>query len=150
MEQVLCVIDFSPATAGVLAVAVELASRFSKPLTILYPYRILPGQGPITDYRKGVLQKAQQSFAELEQKLHLNGSLRYEFRAEIGFPGDRVAAYFEQQGISLVVIGEKMATEKNEAGVSGLEELMGRVPVPILVVPENTESLAVALKLLKG
>lgn len=85
MNPVLCVIDLTPASVSVLGVSAGLAMRLRAPLTVLYPYRIMPDKEPIADYRKSLLQKAQHDFIELEQKLHLNGSLQYEFRAEVGF-----------------------------------------------------------------
>lgn len=140
MKPVLCVIDLSPASVSVLDVAAGLANRFKAPLTILYPYRIKPDKEPITDYRKGLLQKAQKNFSELEQKLHLNGSLNYEFRAEVGFPGDRVEAFFTQHPALLVVMGEKMAMENNESGLNSLQEMIKRIPAPVVVVPDRFES----------
>ncbi|MCS6972869.1 MAG: universal stress protein [Cyclobacteriaceae bacterium] len=140
MKPVLCVIDLSPASVSVLDVAAGLANRFQAPLTILYPYRIKPDKEPIADYRKGLLQKAQKNFLELEQKLHLNGSLNYEFRAEVGFPGDRVEAFFRQHPALLVVMGEKMAMENNESGLNSLQEMIKRIPVPVVVVPDRFES----------
>ncbi len=137
MEQILCVIDFSSAAPVVLSVAVKIAKSLGKPVTVLYPYRILPGKGPITEYRKTVLQQAQEAFAALEQKLHLNGSVGCEFRAEIGFINDRVESYFQQHRVSMVVLSEKMAFEKNEAGFTNMQELLKRVPVPVVVVPEK-------------
>lgn len=137
MEQILCVIDFSSAAPVALGVAVKLAKSMGKSLTVLYPYRILPGKGPITEYRKTVLQQAQEAFSDLEQKLHINGSVGCEFRAEVGFLNDRVESYFQQHRVSMVVLSEKMAFEKNEAGFTNLQELLRRVPVPVVVVPEK-------------
>lgn len=137
MNPVLCVIDLTPASVAVLGVAAAMANRFKAPLTVLYPYRIMPDKEPIADYRKSLLQKAQHDFSELEQKLHLNGSLQYEFRAEVGFLSDRVEAFFRQHPVFLVVMGEKMALELNESGLNSLQELMKRIPTPVLVVPDS-------------
>ncbi len=136
MEHVLCVIDFSAATPGVFGMAVELARGLEKGLTVLYPYRILPDQGSIADYRTRVIHRAQQSFSELE-KLHLNGSLKYDFRAEVGFLSDRVESYYRQTPVYMVVIGHKMAFDKTEENITNLQELLRRVPVPVVVVPES-------------
>lgn len=140
MNPVLCVIDLTPASVSVLGVAAGLANRFQAPLTVLYPYRIMPHKDPIADYRKSLLQKAQNDFTELERKLHLNGSLQYEFRAEVGFLSDRVEAFFRQHPVLFVVMSEKMALEHNESGLNSLQELMNRIPVPVLVVPEHYET----------
>jgi hypothetical protein len=140
MNPVLCVIDLTPASVSVLGVSAGLAMRLRAPLTVLYPYRIMPDKEPIADYRKSLLQKAQHDFIELEQKLHLNGSLQYEFRAEVGFLSDRVEAFLRQHTVLLVAMGEKMALERNESGLNNLQELMKRIPVPVLVVPEHYET----------
>ncbi len=148
MQPVLCVIDLSPPSVSVLGVAADVANHFKAPLTVLYPYRIMPDKEPIADYRKSLLQKAQKDFSDLEKQLHLNGSLHYEFRAEVGFLSDRVEAFFKQYPVLFVVMGEKMALERNESGSSSLQELMKRIPVPVLVVPDRYEISS--YNLLKG
>lgn len=142
MNTVLCVIDLSPASVVVLGVAAGLANRFQAPLTVLYPYRIVPDKEPIADYRKSLLQKAEHDFSVLAQKLHFNGSMNYEFRAEVGFLSDRVEAFLRQHPVQLLVMGEKMALERNESGFNNLQELFKRIPTPVLVVPEGYDLIS--------
>jgi nucleotide-binding universal stress UspA family protein len=135
MDSVLCALDFTEASSSVLKTAVDLAKRLKTQLIVLYAYRILPGNEAISDYRKTIVRKAQENFALLEKKVGLNGSVPYEFRAEVGFLTDRIQRAVQAHPMSVVVLGNQLAMESNEQKGMTLEEFVGQVSVPVMIVP---------------
>ncbi|MCK6616371.1 MAG: universal stress protein [Cyclobacteriaceae bacterium] len=136
MNPVLCALDFSEASPAVLKAAVDLAAHFNTRLIVLYAYRILPENETITDYRRAIVNRAQEDFAHLEKKLGLNGSVPYEFRAEVGFLSDRIRSSVQANRVGFVVIGQRLASEINEQKGMTLEEFIDQAAVPVLIVPE--------------
>jgi hypothetical protein len=140
MQCVLCVINFSSVSLSAVRIAIDLAMRYNARLSILYTYRLLPETYPVTEYRKKLIQQVKVKFSELEQKLHLNGSLDYDLRTEVGFVSDRVEAFLQHCTVSMLVIDEHVAFDANEWGTAGLHEFMHRTGIPVLIVPERVET----------
>jgi hypothetical protein len=136
MEPVLCAIDFSGDTPSVLTAAAALAEQFKAPLIILYTYRILPGDETIADYRNTIVKKAHDDFELLEQKLKLNGTMPYEFRAEVGFLSDRIESYLKTSRVRFIVIGRKLAFTMNEHKGTTFTDFIDHVKIPFLIVPD--------------
>ncbi|QOI96079.1 MAG: universal stress protein [Flammeovirgaceae bacterium] len=136
MDPVLCALDFSENSPVVLKAAVNLAAHFHTRLIVLYAYRIIPENETIADYRRTIVKKAQENFAQLEKKLGLNGSIPYEFRAEVGFLSDRIKSSVQANRVGFVVIGQRLASEIIEQKGMTLEGFIGQAPVPVLIVPE--------------
>jgi nucleotide-binding universal stress UspA family protein len=137
MNPVVCAVDFSETSSSVLKAAVDLANRFAKRLVVLYAYRIIPDNEAIGDYRKTIVKKAHEDFALLEKKLGLNGSVPYEFRAEVGFLADRIKSAVQANPGAFIVIGQKLALEINEQKGMTLEEFIAQASVPVLIVPDR-------------
>ncbi|MDL5048871.1 hypothetical protein QQ054_22925 [Oscillatoria amoena NRMC-F 0135] len=97
MGPVLCALDFSETSPLVLKTAVDLTMHYQTRLVALYAYRIQPESEAIADYRQTKVKKAHDQFALLESKLGLNGSVPYEFRAEVGFLSDRIESWIKKK-----------------------------------------------------
>lgn len=137
MEPVLCAIDFSAASSSVLTVAAALAEQCRTQLIVLYTYRIFPQSETIADYRKTILKKAHDDFELLEKKLKLNGTIPYEFRAEVGFLSDRIESYMKLNRAKFIVVGRKLAFEMSEHKGTSLQEFIDHAGVPFLIVPDR-------------
>jgi hypothetical protein len=137
MDPVLCALDFTETSSAVLKTAIDLAKCLRTKLIVLYAYRIIPGNETIADYRETIVSRAQKDFVTLEKTLGLNGSVPYEFRAEVGFFADRIQRTVQANRMSVVVLGNQLAMESNEQKGMTLEEFISQLAVPVMIIPRK-------------
>ncbi len=129
---VLCTIDFSESSREALRTAVSLAQLLKSRLTVLYPYRLLnTHNGEATDLKKKIEEKALQHFSVLEAEILSGSGVPYEFKVEVGFISNRVRDYAKKNGVSFVVMGNKMNSSNNES----FDELAEHIQMPLVIVP---------------
>ena len=137
MKPILCALDFSKSSIHVLKMAFDLATRFETSVTILFAYRLVQSSdGAITEFRKGVEAQALNDFEGLINKLSVKGSVKYEFRSEIGFLSDRIEVFAQQNKIDMVVISLEMANTINDHKGLLLRDFIKSTKTPLLIVPE--------------
>lgn len=137
MKTILCALDFSAASDNVVRAALELADRKKERLVLLYAYRLLqPAGADIASYRKGVEAQARAEFSELIAKLKINGTVPYEFRAEIGFLSDRVEIFMRTNEVDIIVMGQHLVDTIHEHKGLSFEAFLNDRKVPVLVVPD--------------
>ena len=129
---ILCSIDFSESSKDALRWAVSLAKLLKTNLTVLYTYRLLnSSNGEEVQLKKRIEEDAVKSFAALEKEILKGEGIRYSFKVEVGFVSNRVKDYNRKQGISFLVMGNKMNSFSKES----FDELADNIGVPLVIVP---------------
>jgi Universal stress protein family len=138
MKSILCALDFSETSYGVMKKALELAAQQRSALTFLFSYRLVQPMGSaLADYRKSMETKAKQDFDALVKRMKINSSVRYEFRSEIGFLSDRIEAFIKKNEVELVVLGQDMVNSINEHKGTSLELNIQTEKIPLVIVPNE-------------
>jgi nucleotide-binding universal stress UspA family protein len=138
MKSILCALDFSETSYGVMKKALELAVLRKSALTFLFSYRLVEPLGSaLADYRKSMETKARQDFDTLVKRLKINSSVRYEFRSEIGFLSDRIEAFIKKNDVALIVLGQDMVNSINEHKGTSLEVTIQAEKIPLVIVPNE-------------
>lgn len=129
---VLCTIDFSESSKDALRTAVSLAQLLNTKLTIIYPYRLLnTHNGEATDLKKRIEENAQSNFLSFEKDILQGANVPYEFKVEVGFVSNRVKDYAKKNGVSFLVMGNKMNSSNKES----FDELAEQIQMPLIIVP---------------
>lgn len=128
---VLCIIDFTVSSKGVLKCAALLSKKFNKHLTILYTYRILKQNGEATVQKKQSEEIAFRNFASLEKEVLAGEGLNYDFKTEIGFINNRAEDHIKKNNISLLVIDRGLSVRNKEP----FDDLIGKLKIPYVIVP---------------
>ncbi len=130
---VLSIIDFSPSSMQALKWASQAAGSLQSHLTILYPYRLnqLGRLEDVSVLKKNMDREAVQSFRDLAEPIVKDDGVSYDFRAEVGFVSDRVSFYSSKNEITMIVMSKTIASSNPEA----LNDLLGVIPVPLVIVP---------------
>lgn len=142
MKSILCALDFSGASLGVMKKAIELAEGRKVGLIFLFSYRLVQPLGStLADYRKTMEGKARQNFDALMGEIKIKVSVPYEFRSEIGFLSDRIDALITKQDVELIVIGQELLHTINKHTGFPLEQHIDPERIPMVCVPsEKVES----------
>jgi nucleotide-binding universal stress UspA family protein len=138
-KSILCAVDLTDDSGGVVEVAAEMAANLNEHLTILFSYRLnqLIGDGDVFLSKKEVEEKAVREFKSFEKKFLKNGQLSYEFRSEIGFLSDRLESYIRKNEVDLLVIGQQLAQSNADVKKTGIENFLDKLQIPVLVVPRR-------------
>jgi hypothetical protein len=129
---IICTIDFSESSRGVLQYAVNLSKQFKCHITVLYTYRLLSGNSDeAVDMRKKTEEQAKLSFSVLEKEVLVGSGVSYDFKIEVGFVSNRVREYAKNNKVSFLVMGKKM----NGSNKESFDELAANLQVPLVIVP---------------
>ncbi|MFZ6010807.1 MAG: universal stress protein, partial [Bacteroidota bacterium] len=129
---ILCTIDFSESSKDALKLAVSLAKLLNTHLTIIYPYRLVNSHnGEATEFKKQAEENAMKQFSSLEKQILFDSGVRYDFKIEVGFLSNRVKDHAKKNGLSFLVMGNKMNVTNNES----FDELAESIQVPLVIVP---------------
>ncbi len=141
-KSILCAVDLTDDSRGVVEVAADMAANLKEHLTILFSYRLnqLIGDGDVFLSKKEVEDEAARKFKSFEEKLLMNGQISYEFRAEVGFLSDRLESYIRKNEVDLLVIGQQLAQNNEEVKKAGIENFLDKLKIPVLVVPQRLTS----------
>ena len=143
LRSILCAVDFSPASAAALRVAVQLALRTGGRVTALYVEDPLLGQGAAAvGYDVARLRKA--TLAELERLIQRVASpvgLRrdvWSVETILGRPAMEILRFARTMRADLIVMGThgRRGAGKLLFG-SASEGVLRRASVPVLVVPRG-------------
>ncbi len=136
-KSIVCAIDLTESSKGVVEVATKLASSLKEHLTIIFSYRL--NQSMVEDdvflNKKEVEGKAMAEFKGMEEMFLINGLTSYEFRSEIGFLSDRLLAYMSKHEVDLLIIGQQLAQINADYKKEGIENFLDKLQIPVLVVP---------------
>ena len=130
-DKILCLTDFSEASQHALRWATDMAATLQAHLTILYSYRLLESKIEVIYRKKQTETEALQKFLQWETELLVNKKVDYEFRSEVGFMTDRVAAFVDQNAVCMLVIDNKMINDNKET----IQQLIENLRVPMVIVP---------------
>lgn len=131
-KRILCTIDFTESSKDALSMAVLLAGLLKTHLTILYTYRLMNfHNGEAIEWKNKIEENAYRNFAILENELLRNKGVRYDFKVEVGFISNRVRSYSKKNGISFLVMDNKVNASNKES----LDELAAELQVPLVIVP---------------
>lgn len=148
-ESILCAVDFSPASLGVLRAAMTLASRDGVPLTVLHVLDPLLLQAARIEYEEGLIERStDQELGELIARAA--EGLSSECRAvrrilRVGAPDREILAQAAENPATLVVIGTQ--------GLSGVRKMffgstaarvIARATTPVLALPPHDLTPAAA------
>jgi nucleotide-binding universal stress UspA family protein len=129
---ILCSIDFSESSKEALRWSVSLAKLLNSNLTILHTYRLLNSHnGEVVELKKKIEENAIKNFALLEKELLAGEGIQYNFKVEVGFVSNRVKDYAKKNGVSFLVMGNKMNSNNKES----FDELAQNVHVPLVIIP---------------
>lgn len=138
-KSILCAVDLTEDSRGVVEVAAEMATNLKEHLTILFSYRLnqLIGDGDVFLSKKEVEEEAARKFKSFEEIFLMNGQISYEFRSEIGFLSDRLESYIRKNDVNLLIIGQQLAQSNAEIKKTGIENFLDKLQIPVLVVPRQ-------------
>jgi nucleotide-binding universal stress UspA family protein len=129
---IICTIDFSESSKSALRWSVSLAKLLKTRLTILYTYRLLNSHnGEAVEFRKKIEENARQKFSSFEKEVLEDCGVKYEFKIEVGFISNRVKDHVKKNGVSFLVMGNKMNSTNKES----FDELAENLQVPLVIVP---------------
>jgi nucleotide-binding universal stress UspA family protein len=131
-KRILCTIDFTESSKDALRVALSLAHLLNTHLTILYTYRLTNSyNGEAVEQKRKIEEAAYRNFSTVENELLQNDSVPYDFKVEVGFISNRVKDHAKKNGVSFLVMGNKMNASNKES----FDELAAELQVPLLIVP---------------
>lgn len=131
-KRILCTIDFTESSKDALKMAVSLAGLLKTHLTILYTYRLTNvHNGEAIELKKKIEENARQNFTSFEDELLRGNSVPYDFKVEVGFISNRVRDYSKKNGVSFLVMGNKVNVNNKES----FDELAAELQVPLVIVP---------------
>ena len=141
-KSILCAVDLTEDSSGVVEIAAEMASNLKEHLTILFSYRLnqIIDDGDVFLSKREVEANAAREFKSFEEKFLMNGGLSYEFRSEIGFLSDRLESYIRKHDVDLLVIGQHLAENNADVKKTGIENFLDKLQIPVLVVPQRLTS----------
>jgi len=131
-QHILCLTDFSEASASAVIHATHLAEQLNAHLTVLYAYRLnqSTGKESMIEHKKLMDQAAQVKFRKIEEDVLTKAKISYDVKSEIGFLSDRVEDYAQKNNISYLVVAA--SAEYASENCSSLAESLR---VPLLIVP---------------
>lgn len=134
---ILCLIDFSEASADALRWAGLQASKQDAQLVVLYPYRLtqLQGREGLVQLRQGLDTQATVNFEKIAEKTLDGLAVKYEFRPEVGFIPDRVYAHSNKKEFSMLVISKHMAVVNRDS----IKEVIELIKFPLVIVPQTVQ-----------
>lgn len=89
------------------------------------------------ELRKNIESEARGNFEKVAENVFRNGNQPpFDFLPEVGFMNDRVYSHTKRTDVLMVVISKKMANANKEA----VNELVDRLPMPLVIVPPAVES----------
>jgi hypothetical protein len=142
MRSILCVIDLTTSSLGVLQTAVRIASAFKAHITILFPYRLInyTYTGELSALNSKLVDDAKAKFDILKQQGKNLAHFPHDFLPEIGFSSDRITSFVKAGKTDMVVIGQQQASAMNDLNKSTLEDLIRNSKLPFTIVPETISS----------
>lgn len=131
-KNILCIIDFSESSIDALKCAADLSTHYKTPLSVVYPYRLVPGQQEdAATVKKKNEAIAKKKFETIEQEV-LNGkNLQVSFSPEIGFISDRIQDFAKKNTLLFVVMGKRMNSNTEE----NIMETLSSIKVPLVLLP---------------
>jgi nucleotide-binding universal stress UspA family protein len=150
IQSVLCAIDFSPESTGVLGAALTVAECEGAPLTVLHVLDPLLVQAARIEYEEGVLETSTDKdlralIAKVAPGLRVDPATVQQ-RLRIGAPDREILAAAAENPATLLVIGTH--------GFSGVRRMffgstaarvIGKATVPVLAIPPRTVVARAAL-----
>lgn len=128
---ILCAIDFSESSKNALRWSIDHARKLNNHLTIIHVYRLLqPYQGEVTEMKKKIEEDATKNFSKIERELLIGQGISYEFKSEVGFVADRAKDHMKKNGISFLVVGNKINATNNQS----FDELIADLHLPLVIV----------------
>lgn len=146
MRTILAAVDFSEASRIAVSYAAFIANTFNADLLVVHAITSQPGSGKIqSDFDLSFYQDQMDNLVR-KYTVKIRGIIRN------GRPLDVIKNVAAEEKASLVVIGRKGKGESTSVFGSTAVELIGKIDMPILVVPEKTvyrapESILVTIDL---
>jgi nucleotide-binding universal stress UspA family protein len=142
IKSILCAVDFSPASPGVLRAAMALAEREGAPLTVLHVLDPLLVQAARIEYEEGLIEASTDQdmkalIAQAAEGLRLNPA-GVSRQLRIGAPDREILAEAAENPATLVVIGTH--------GLSGVRRMffgstaarvIAKATMPVLALPPH-------------
>ncbi len=131
-KEIICTIDFSESSKAALKWSVSLAALLKSHLTILYTYRLVNSHnGEVIEIKRKMEENAFRNFSLFKKDVLDGNDISYDFKVEVGFLSNRVKHYAEKNGVSFLVMGNKMTSSNKES----FDELAENLQVPLVIVP---------------
>ncbi len=131
-KEIICTIDFSESSKAALKWSVSLAALLKSHLTILYTYRLVNSHhGEVIEIKRKIEENAFRNFSLFKKDVLDGNDISYDFKVEVGFLSNRVKHYAEKNGVSFLVMGNKMTSSNKES----FDELAENLQVPLVIVP---------------
>jgi nucleotide-binding universal stress UspA family protein len=146
MQNILVPVDFSPVSRNAAIYAAELAKKFNAKLVLFHAY-MLPtpvSEVPYVMVTADEMQKENEALLKKEaDQLHDTYAIEVEWIVQIGVPSDEVKQLAKEKNADIIVMGMK--------GAGGLDKIIGstttnvirKVKVPVLVIPEKATYQAI-------
>ena len=145
INRILAPVDFSECSLAGLQYAIQLAEKFAARILVLHAvpmgYAYTDGLGM---YDISALEKEAQKNAELDMVEFVRrakfGRVKFETAVRIGIPVDHICDAAEKENIDLIVTSTHGRTGFSHVMMgSAAEQIVRRVPRPVLVVPSHPE-----------
>lgn len=146
MQNILVPVDFSPVSRNAAIYAAELAKKFNAKLYLFHAY-MLPtpvSEVPYVMVTADEMQQENEEFLKKEaDQLHATYKVEVEWQVRIGIASDEIRVLAAEKNADLIVMGMK--------GAGGLDKIIGstttnvirKVKVPVLVIPEKATYQAI-------
>lgn len=86
-------------------------------------------------FKKKMEDEAVEKFKEIDKKLINGQEVSRGFITEIGFMSDNIERFIRKNPISILVMSRSMCSSLNDHKGMSLEEFVGTINVPMLIVP---------------
>lgn len=135
-------IDFSDRALKALRESILLAKKLDSRLVLYHVYHrpILDGSSA-TEFEsllRKTKQRIEQKFEQLLKDIPELASIPHEFKTELGILVDSVVSYTEKEKVELIVLATKGARGLGMIWGTKSANIIKRVEVPVLVIPENS------------
>jgi nucleotide-binding universal stress UspA family protein len=134
-EKIVCAIDLSEASVGVMAAARDVATRFGSQLHVVHAVPAVNetfASGPSDRAHRFLCGNAREKYPALAKAAGVTVEL--ELMEELGSPADGIAVAVKRHGAGLVVAGRGQAQGFLGRLRTNIHELLRKSPAPVLSV----------------
>ena len=133
-KKILCTTDFSEASNNALKWAINFSLKEDSELTILYTYRLTKNiSEELVAWKKRIEEEASGKFAAFEDRWLKGKGIKYQFKIEVGFVGDRIEDHAKKNSLAFLVVDKDMCMKNKDT----FEDLLDHMHVPLIIIPNN-------------
>jgi len=133
-KKILCTTDFSEASNNALKWAISFSLKEDSELTILYTYRLTKNiSEELVAWKKRIEKEASGKFAAFEDIWLKGKGIKYQFKIEVGFIGDRIDDHAKNNNLAFLVVDKDMCMKNKDT----FDDLLDHMNVPLIIIPNN-------------